>query len=136
MLYFPSSNCASEINNGTKFWRFKSDRAKHYSNFNNQKYESSEYFEFYDDAECFYRTDFTGNCLYGFLKNDLSWHSVDHIDIPESASRDSINININKIDALGVITKYSRKIIARYKRYESLALLVGEKLSAKSGKSN
>ena len=33
--------------------------------------------------------------LYCFIKSDLSWHSVKHLDIPASVTRKSININLN-----------------------------------------
>ena len=32
--------------------------------------------------------------LYGFIKSDLSWHSVKKLEIPEDKVRKSININL------------------------------------------
>ena len=32
--------------------------------------------------------------LYGFIKSDLSWHSVKKLEIPEDEVRKSININL------------------------------------------
>jgi len=33
--------------------------------------------------------------LYGFIKNNLSWHYVNEINVDQSYIRKSINININ-----------------------------------------
>ena len=98
MLYFPSPKSGSGKNNGTKFWRFAPELAGKYSNFANKKYASDNYPDFDKDAECFYQTMFEGNHLYGFLKSDLSWHSVDSIDVPTGDSRNSVNISITKFD--------------------------------------
>lgn len=122
MLYFPSSNNKLTKQNGTKFWRFKSENSKNYLNWENKKFAPDSYSAFYADAECFYETEFVKNRLYGFLKTDLSWHSVDRIEVPKGDSRNSINININKIDALGSVTKNARKLPARMRAFATSGL--------------
>jgi hypothetical protein len=42
-----------------------------------------------------YKTSFEKYHLYGFIRNDLSWHSVDNILMDSEYLRRSINININ-----------------------------------------
>jgi hypothetical protein len=49
--------------------------------------------DFKHNNKIFFRTPFVSNCLFGFIRNDYSWHSVEPINIFENFVRKSININ-------------------------------------------
>ena len=88
MLYMPDED-GKDINYGTTFWDFKS------SNFTNKHISEQDLLEqFRAEGKVLYKTPFEPNCLYGFIRNDFSWHSVEPLDIHERYIRKSININI------------------------------------------
>lgn len=89
MLYFPNNTNESKENNnnlGTIFWKSK------INNFENKHIKSTDD-KFFSNSEKLYQTEFKENCLYGFIRNSLSWHSVDKIHVNENFQRRSININ-------------------------------------------
>jgi len=87
MLYFPDKKY-DDIEYGTTFWdsRIKNHSNKHLKNL-------AEYQNFKKNNKILYKTLFEKNVLYGFIKNDISWHSVEPIEIEENYIRKSININ-------------------------------------------
>ena len=87
MLYFPD-NKYNDLNYGTTFWACKK------KNFSNKHIENSdEIISFRKKEQVLYRTPFTKNCLYGFIRNNVSWHSVEPIDVNDKYLRRSVNIN-------------------------------------------
>ena len=87
MLYFPNDEY-NDSEYGTTFWDCK------VQNFNNIHIEDSEEIKLFKDKyKPLYRTNFEKNCLYGFSRNNTSWHSVEPLDIKENYLRRSININ-------------------------------------------
>ena len=89
MLYFPdNSNKINESQNnlGTTFWKSK------IKNFDNKHIKSNQDY-FFSNSEKLYKTEFKENCLYGFIRNSLSWHSVEEINVKDHFQRRSININ-------------------------------------------
>ncbi len=89
MLYFPNkSNYLEEDKNklGTIFWKSK------INNFRNKHIKSSDN-NFFSNSQKLYQTEFKENCLYGFIRNSLSWHSVEEIKMTDDFQRRSININ-------------------------------------------
>jgi hypothetical protein len=87
MLYFPDKKY-DDIEYGTTFWdsRIKNHSNKHLKNL-------AECQNFKKNNKILYKTLFEKNVLYGFIKNDISWHSVEPIEIEENYIRKSININ-------------------------------------------
>ena len=93
MLYFPDKDLSDKdkINEkkfGTTFYNLKkkSDKNRHLS-----LVERQEFFK--SNKEKSFKSDFVENTLVGFIKNDVSWHSVEPVDIKKNYVRKSININ-------------------------------------------
>lgn len=133
MLYFPTSDDALLKKNGTKFWQFRPEDAKRYSNFENRKYLADAFANFDADAECVYQTKFVKNHLYGFLKSDLSWHSVEPIELKDGDSRNSINININSVQPFGLLSRRAKSLKNRLKIWAHRMLQSSRGLAGKAG---
>ena len=89
LLYFPDDE-DKEIDYGTTFWE------SNIPNFTNTHIQDKEKIrEFKTKSKQIYKTQFISNCLYGFLRNDFSWHTVEPINIDTNYIRKSININFN-----------------------------------------
>ena len=87
MLYFPDDN-EKEIEYGTTFWKSNSP------NFTNKHIEDKNRAdEFKLENKILYKSPFVSNCLYGFLRTDYSWHTVEPVNISPNYIRKSININ-------------------------------------------
>ena len=86
MLYFPSNKYdkIKQKNLGTSFWKSK---MINFDNFHQYDEES------FKKEKLIYKTPFEDNVLYGFIKNEKSWHSVDKINFSENYVRKSLNIN-------------------------------------------
>jgi len=97
MLYFPDNLPNKDLNKkqqeiGTCFYfnsRMIEGSNIHLKNENEIKTleETSE----------FYQTPFVAKHLYGFIRNERSWHSVKRLNIKDNYVRKSLNININLI---------------------------------------
>lgn len=91
MMYFPTK----EIENqkiGTTFYNSE------YKNFQNKGLglflkENKNFFKKHFEETITF--PYKKKNLYCFIKSDISGHSVKHLDIPESVTRKSININLN-----------------------------------------
>ena len=86
MLYFPSKNYDKQKQKklGTNFW------TSNFENFENFHQNDDKNLK---DKKLFYKTSFESNVLFGFIKNQASWHSVEPIDMGDDFVRRSININ-------------------------------------------
>ena len=86
MLYFPSKSYDNEKqkNLGTSFW------TTNFNNFDNFHQDDNAKIK---DKKLFYKTSFERNILFGFIKNQASWHSVEPFNLGEDFVRRSININ-------------------------------------------
>ena len=73
---------------GTEFWISK------IKNFKNNHLKENDEKDFRIHNKFIYKAPFEGKTLYGFIKNEFSWHSVDQINMPENYIRKSININL------------------------------------------
>ena len=93
LYYFPDNTVANEVDFGTIF--YKSDK----KNFNNEHLDNErDELEFKANSKILYKTEFNDkNILYGFIKNEKSWHAVDKIITKEDYCRKSININFNLV---------------------------------------
>ena len=97
MVYFPDYQNKNnklyekEEKLGTIFWKSKK---KNFSN--THQFDDLEK-KFIDDKsnKKIFQTKFKKNHLYGFIKNENSWHSVDKIDMYDGYIRKSININLH-----------------------------------------
>ena len=87
MLYFPDKKY-NDYEYGTTFWDsdMQSYTGTHIENDN-------EVSNFKKNAKILYKTPFVSNVLWGFIRNNESWHSVEPIDIDNNYVRKSININ-------------------------------------------
>ena len=92
MLYFPEDE-NKENEYGTTFWEsdIKSFTNTHIS-------DKKQIAEFKMKNKQLFKTSFNSNCLYGFLRNDTSWHTVEPQNISENYIRKSININFNYVN--------------------------------------
>ena len=86
MLYFPLKNYNHEKQKhlGTTFWTSSFKNFENYHQYNDKNIK---------DIKLFHKTQFKPNILYGFVKNQDSWHSVEQINMNKSFVRRSININ-------------------------------------------
>ena len=92
MLYFTDYDKVDnklnslEGNYGTQFWKSKKQ------NFLNiHQEENSNLFK--KNSTKLFKTNFKSNNLYGFIKNENSWHSVEPVNVNKNYIRKSININ-------------------------------------------
>lgn len=93
LTYFPEN-----INNikykkkqndlGTEFWISK---IKNYENIHLKENDEKK---FRINNKLIYKAPFEGKTLYGFIKNEFSWHGVEQINMPKNYIRKSININL------------------------------------------
>lgn len=93
LLYFPDQKLDKdqkllEQNIGTQFW------ISPIENYNNNSFEKFRN-NFLKRSTRDKKTLFKKNCLYGFIKNNKSWHSVEKVDVFDKYVRRSININLN-----------------------------------------
>ena len=87
MLYFPDDN-EEDIEYGTSFWK------SNIPNFSNTHIlETAKINEFKMNSKPLFKSQFVPNCLYGFLRNDFSWHTVEPLDVSTNYVRKSLNIN-------------------------------------------
>ena len=97
MLYFPEYQDEKEKLKkkeeeiGTIFWK---SNTKNFSNIHQFGNLEKEFIEDKSNQKIF-QTKFKGNHLYGFVKNESSWHSVDEVDMHDNYIRKSININFH-----------------------------------------
>tara|TARA_X000000950_G_scaffold289548_1_gene415467 strand:+ start:34379 stop:35137 length:759 start_codon:yes stop_codon:yes gene_type:complete len=85
MLYFPEGN--NETSYGTSFL---SSEKKNYSN---THVDDSKNLLNDKSTSVLYKTPFIKNTIFGFIRNNKSWHFVEKQDINENYIRKSININ-------------------------------------------
>jgi len=87
MLYLPDKKY-NDYEYGTTFWDsdIQSYTGAHIENVN----EASN---FKKNAKILYKTPFVSNVLWGFVRNNQSWHSVEPIFVNDNYIRKSININ-------------------------------------------
>ena len=94
LLFFPQYSDTQlykekEIKYGTTFWKsnYKNVFDKHLRTLDEQE-------NFKKTSSKLYEANFVKNNLFGFFKNDYSWHSVEPVNIEKDYIRKSININI------------------------------------------
>lgn len=87
MLYFPDKEY-NDYEYGTTFWDsdIKSYTGAHIEN-------DIAASNFKKNSKILYKTPFVSNVLWGFVRNNQSWHSVEPINIDDNYVRKSININ-------------------------------------------
>mgnify|MGYP001411914613 CR=1 FL=1 len=95
MLYFPEAEEENNFNDiergsGTLFWNsdIKNLNNEHLTNTFDEK-------EFKKKSKKLFNIPFEKYHLFGFIRNEYSWHSVEKFDIREDYIRKSININFN-----------------------------------------
>jgi hypothetical protein len=91
MLYFPDNKFDEnkQKNFGTEFW--STSMSNYYNKHLNSDFDKKQ---FKKENKLVYKTSFEKYHLYGFIRNDLSWHSVNNILMDNEYLRRSININI------------------------------------------
>lgn len=88
MLYFPNKEY-EDHEYGTTFW--ESDIKNHSNTHITNK---EQILNFKKTNKILYKTPFISNTLYGFIRNNRSWHSVEPLNINDNYIRRSININL------------------------------------------
>lgn len=94
MMYFPEPQQVDSPEYGTVFHDFSDDHRSKYENFANQHYTETHFPDFYQDQKEIFRTTFSPDKAFGFLKNAYSWHSVPPITLRDGEHRRSINVNV------------------------------------------
>jgi len=85
MLYFPDDDNYNKENMGTIYWDYKKNNYKNI-------YEDINTIQ--ENGKILLQNKFEGKTLFGFIKNDKSWHSVPKLHLPKNKYRKSININL------------------------------------------
>ena len=89
MIYYISG----DIGGGTEFWNVKKNIKKRKNWKNNHLINDKDINEFKADSELIRKSEFIENKLVGFIKTDLSWHSVlDVGKIDKEGHRKTINL--------------------------------------------
>ena len=95
LTYFPeyeeSNNIYKKKENdlGTQFW-FSNKKNYFNEHLKDEAIENS----FKKNSKKIYKTPFIKKTLFGFIKNEYSWHSVDTINVQKDYIRKSINISL------------------------------------------
>jgi serine protease inhibitor len=91
MLYFPDESLNENDYNklGTSFYNSKN---KNFTNTHLLDEENERLFK--EQSKKFLTLPFKPYNLYGFIRTDKSWHTVEKINMHENFIRKSININI------------------------------------------
>ena len=84
MLYFPDNN---EENYGTSFL------ASSKKNYSNTHVDNMDNLLKDKSTSILYKTPFKKNTIFGFIRNDKSWHFVEKQDVNKDYIRKSVNIN-------------------------------------------
>ena len=93
MVYYLSDD-DNEVLNGTEFWKINKNINK-WKNWNNKHLKTElELKNFYEDCEVVHKSNFKSNKLVGFVKNDISWHSVMNLAGNENLLRKTFNLYI------------------------------------------
>jgi len=93
MIYYLSDD-NDKANCGTEFWRIKKNKLK-WKNWNNIHIKNDiELKDFREDCEIFHKCEYEPNKLVGFIKSDISWHSVMDIGIKNTKLRKTFNLFI------------------------------------------
>ena len=96
IFYFPDENI-DPVNSGTEFWISKKNHDL-WKNWENKHINSEdELGKFKEDNEIFYKSMFEKNKLVGFVKNNVSWHSVLNNNNRGDQLRKALVINIREI---------------------------------------
>lgn len=88
LLYFPD-DIEKEIEYGTTFWSSKRPNIS-----NTHINDVAQVNEFKNDSKVLFKSPFVANRLYGFNRNDFSWHTVEPLDVNRNYVRKSLNINL------------------------------------------
>lgn len=90
LIYLPIDNNKSSL--GTKF--FKSKSSSPFRSWDSAQLADKKLSEFYSTHELLYAPTFELGNVVGFLKSDLSWHSVEAIECQIPIRRNSFNISL------------------------------------------
>jgi len=94
IFYFPDIN--SDVDNmGTEFWKVNKNKTL-WKNWKNSHLPDDQLKNFKNDNELFFRSKFEKNKLVGFVKNDISWHSVLNNSNADNQIRKALVINIRE----------------------------------------
>jgi hypothetical protein len=88
LLYFPD-DIEKEIEYGTTFW---SSKSPNYTNTHIQ--DAAQINKFKNNSKVLFKSPFIANCLYGFNRNNFSWHSAEPTAVNPNYVRKSLNINL------------------------------------------
>lgn len=98
VFYLPdmNKNFSSEINKqlGTTFWKAKETAVSPIKRFASTFLKDKEIKDFYRDYEQSYTSTFEPNKIVGFIKSDISWHSVEKFNF--EYDRRAIVINVHE----------------------------------------
>lgn len=95
MIYFPDEGVDYGQGAGTDFFKGRNG-CEAWKEWRVSLLDEHRAAEFYKEHETFYSSPFIGNKLVGFLKTSDSWHGLQALDIPQGATRRSLNVNYYK----------------------------------------
>ncbi len=91
IYYFPENIWGENEGGNTAFWRSVKNKDK-WKNWENKHINIDQYGEFKSDNIIWHEAKYTQNKLVGFVKSDISWHSVDKISPDLNKVRQTLNI--------------------------------------------
>mgnify|MGYP006087841429 CR=1 FL=1 len=100
IYYFPDELWSENEGGNTVFWKSIKNKNK-WKNWENRHLKEDEYENFKADHSILHESKYQQNKLVGFVKNDISWHSVDTIRPKLNNVRNTLNIFVRiKVKAI------------------------------------
>ena len=91
IYYFPEDIWEEKEGGNTIFWKNIKNQVK-WNNWENKHIRIDEYEDFKSDHIAFHEAKYSQNKLVGFVKSDISWHSVEKISPNLKKIRRTLNI--------------------------------------------
>ncbi len=91
IYYFPNNNWKQKDSGNTLFWK-NIKNSKNWKNWQNKHISTDQYEDFKDNHVIFHKAKYSKNKLVGFVKSDISWHSVEKIQQDPNEERQTLNI--------------------------------------------
>ena len=93
VYYFCDKDWVNKAGGNTVFWKNIKNKEK-WKNWENKHLPQKDHDDFKSDNVIWHETKFEGNKIIGFVKTDMSWHSVENVNTEAGSIRKAVNIFI------------------------------------------
>ena len=94
IFYMPETIFDSSQGGGTNFWKIKENFLPWRNWGNKHILDEEQFLKFKEANKVFFACEYKPNKIIGFIKSDVSWHSVPKINFLENQRRRAFTINI------------------------------------------